>query len=53
MEQALFVTVAGMGGVFCFLVLLICAMKLLAYLVDEEDALDKVAVAIAVARRGK
>ena len=53
MEQALFITVAGMGGVFGFLVLLIGAMKLLAFTVKEETNMDKVAVAIACARRGK
>ena len=53
MEQALFITIAGMGGVFGFLVLLICAMKMLALAVKEDENLDKVAVAIACARRGK
>ena len=51
MEQAFFITVAGMGGVFCFLLLLIGAMKLLAFAVQENSSLDKVAVAIATARR--
>jgi len=53
MDQALFITIAGMGGVFGFLVLLIAAMKLLAFTVKEESKMDKVAVAIAYARRGK
>jgi len=53
MEQALFITGAGMGGVFAFLVLLIGAMKLLTLFAQERNSLDKVAVAIAVARRGK
>lgn len=53
MEQALFITGAGMGGVFAFLLLLIGAMKVLAFCVQDEDNLDKVAVAIAAARRNK
>ncbi len=53
MDQALFITIAGMGGVFGFLVLLIGAMKLLAFAVKEETNMDKIAVAIAYARRGK
>jgi len=53
MEQALFITGAGMGGVFAFLILLIGAMKMLAFFAREQDNLDKVAVAIACARRGK
>ena len=53
MGEALFITVAGMGGVFGFLVLLIGAMKVLAFAVKEDGNLDKVAVAIACARRGK
>ena len=53
MEQALFVTLAGMGGVFAFLLLLIFAMKLLTLLTQEKNNLDKVALAIACARRGK
>ncbi len=53
MEQALFITGAGMGGVFAFLILLICAMKLLVFFAQERNNLDKVAVAIAIARRNK
>lgn len=53
MAQALFITGAGMGGVFAFLVLLIGAMKVLALFAQEKNNLDKVAVAIAAARRGK
>ena len=53
MDQALFITIAGMGGVFGFLVLLIGAMKLLAFTVKEDAHMDKIAVAIAYARRGK
>ena len=53
MEQALFITLTGMGGVFGFLLLLIGAMKTLAFCVEEENDLDKVAVAIAAARRSK
>ena len=53
MEQALFITGAGMGGVFAFLLLLIGAMKLLALFAREKNSLDKVAIAIACARRGR
>ena len=53
MDKALFITGAGMGGVFAFLLLLICAMKLLALFTRDRDNLDKVAVAIAYARRKK
>lgn len=53
MTQALFITGAGMGGVFSFLLLLIGAMKILAMCARERNNLDKVAVAIAAARRGK
>ena len=53
MAQALFITGAGMGGVFAFLVFLIGAMKVLALFAQEKNNLDKVAVAIAAARRGK
>ena len=53
MGQALFITGAGMGGVFAFLILLIGAMKLLALFARERNNLDKVAIAIAAARRGK
>ena len=53
MEEALFITSAGMGGVFAFLILLIGAMKVLAFFAQERNDLDKVAVAIAAARRGK
>ena len=53
MSQALFITMAGMGGVFAFLILLIGAMKLLAFMFKKNIDMDKVAVAIACARRGK
>ena len=53
MNQALFITVAGMGGVFAFLMLLIGAMKLLALFSQPRNDLNKIAVAIAYARRGK
>ena len=53
MEQALFITIAGMGGVFAFLLLLIGAMKLLAFIVQDSEDLNKIAVAVACARRGK
>lgn len=53
MDQALFITMAGMGGVFGFLMLLIFAMKLLAFVAKENTSMYKIAVAIACARRGK
>ena len=53
MTEAFFVTLAGMGGVFAFLILLIGAMKILSFCVKEQNNLDKVAVAIACARREK
>ncbi len=53
MGEALFITGAGMGGVFAFLLLLIGAMKVLALVVQDKNNLDKIAVAIAAARRGK
>ena len=53
MQEALFITMAGMGGVFAFLLLLIFAMKALVFFAQDRNSLDKVAVAIAAARRGK
>ena len=53
MEQALFITFAGMGGVFAFLLVLIGAMNMLSCIVKEKRDLNKVAIAIAYARRGK
>jgi len=57
MIEALFITIAGMGGVFAFLLLLVCAMYVLhgvcTKLNSDQNNLDKVAVAIAVAQRGK
>ena len=53
MGEALFITLAGMGGVFAFLLLLIFAMKVLSFLSKEDEDLCKIAVVIAAARRGK
>jgi len=53
MNQTLFIMLTGMGGVFAFLLLLIGAMKLLAFCANKDDDLNKVAVAVAYARRGK
>ncbi len=53
MGQTLFINGAGMGGVFAFLLLLIGAMKLLAFCTENRNNLDKVAVAIVAARRSK
>jgi len=52
MEQALFITIVGMGGVFAFLLLMVFAMKLLSFVAKDNNC-DEVAVAIAYARRGK
>ena len=51
-EQAFFITVWGMGGVFAFLTLLIGAMTVLRGVIEETQvkSLDKVAAAIAVAK---
>jgi len=51
-EQAFFITVWGMGGVFAFLTLLIGAMAVLRGVIEETQAksLDKIAAAIAVAK---
>lgn len=53
--QSLLITVLGMGGVFFFLFLLICCMHLLEGLVPmpKNKKLEKIALAIAVAKRGK
>ena len=53
--QRLLITVFGMGGVFFFLFLLICCMHLLEGLVPmpKNKKLEKIALAIAVAKRGK
>lgn len=53
--QSLLITVIGMGGVFFFLFLLICCMHLLEGLVPmpKNKKLEKIALAIAVAKRGK
>lgn len=53
MGQVLFITVTGMGGVFAFLLLLILAMKVLTCCVQEKEDLNKIALAISLARRGK
>lgn len=53
--QSLLITVLGMGGVFFFLFLLVCCMHLLEGLVPmpKNKKLEKIALAIAVAKRGK
>lgn len=53
MTQALWITGVGMGGVFAFLILLIGAMRLLQLVCVDKNNLDKVALAIAYARRGE
>ena len=57
MVEALFITTVGMGGVFAFLLLLIWAMIGLRLFLETDKSdtenLDKIAVAIAVAQRGK
>lgn len=57
MTEALFITAAGMGGVFAFLLLLVCAMKVLRLVCTESNLekkdLSKVALAIALTQRGK
>ncbi len=53
--QSLLITVLGMGGVFFFLFLLVCCMHLLEGLIPmpKNKKLEKIALAIAVAKRGK
>ncbi len=53
-SQSLLITVLGMGGVFFFLFLLVCCMHLLEGLVPvhRTQSLEKIAVAIAVAKQG-
>ena len=53
--QSLLITVLGMGGVFFFLFLLVCCMHLLEELIPmpKNKKLEKIALAIAVAKRGK
>ena len=57
MLEALFITLAGMGGVFAFLLLLVFAMNLLHFICTKMNLntndLDKVALAIALTQRGK
>ena len=57
MVEALFITIAGMGGVFSFLLLLILAMTGLRFVCAHQNNnrtdLDKVALAIALTQRGK
>ena len=50
--QALWITFIGMSGVFGFLLFLIAGMFLLRYIVErtKKDGLDKIAMAIAIAR---
>ncbi len=53
-QTALWITGIGMGGVFAFLLFLIGAMQTMTFVLKEKNNnLDKVAVAIAVARRNK
>ncbi|MDY6407751.1 MAG: OadG family protein [Pseudomonadota bacterium] len=51
-EQAVIITLWGMGGVFAFLTLLIGAMVFLRQVIEKtkNSANDKVAIAIAVAK---
>lgn len=57
MFEALFITVAGMGGVFAFLLLLVYAINVLRFVCTkinpDTNNLDKVALAIALTQRGK
>lgn len=55
MTQALMITLLGMGGVFFFLILLVCAVQILRILMDQKNTSDlsKIAVAIAVAENQK
>jgi len=57
MVEALFITALGMGGVFAFLLMLVFAMNVLSYACakfsQNQDDLDKVALAIALTQRGK
>lgn len=52
MTQALMIALLGMGGVFFFLVLLICALQILRLTVgaSKSTRLSKIAAAIAVAK---
>ncbi len=51
-SEAIMITLIGMGGVFVFLFLMICGMNILriALTGSKRNDLDKVAVAIALAR---
>lgn len=54
--EALIITCIGMGGVFLFLFLLICAMQILRIIVDNQNDIqnmDKIAAAIAVVHHQK
>ena len=50
--EALKITLLGMGGVFAFLVLLICAMHILRFFVEKTSSskFEKIAVAVALAK---
>ena len=50
MEQALLITVIGMGGVFAFLCLLIGGIGAMRWVLEDTSKRDKIAVAIAVAQ---
>ena len=54
-SQSILITILGMGGVFFFLFLLICCMHLLESVVPVHSTktLEKVALAITVAKRGR
>lgn len=53
LEQAVIITLLGMGSVFVFLLLLICALNILRLWAsgNQSKELAKIAVAIAVAKR--
>ena len=52
MTQALIITLLGMGGVFFFLILLICVLNILRVAAGKENSSDlsRVAAAIAIAK---
>lgn len=52
LSEAIMITALGMGGVFMLLALLICVLHILQILAGKDADLEKVAVAIAVAKRG-
>ena len=52
MQQALLITILGMGGVFAFLILLILCMNLLKKIIEKtsKSNYEKLAVALAIAQ---